>query len=247
MRHTLHHRQHHREQRLVSLRRPLIAVLATACLTAGLSACADGADSPQNVTLSQKSTPVTCTTAPTPRAKDQALTLPDKKTAQGQVFIAKVETNCGTITLELDGDKAPQTVASFLQLAKGYYDDTPCHRFVPEFVLQCGDPTGTGQGGPGYTFGIENAPSDNQYPKGTLAMARQANNADSNGGQFFITVADTSIPADSAGGYTIFGKVVGGMDVVDHVAAAGAAAEDANGNTAPNQPISVLKISISKK
>lgn len=228
-------------------RRPLMAALAAATIAAGLAACADGANSPQNVTSSQQSTAISCTKPPATKAKDQALTLPDKKTAQGQVYLAKVETNCGTITLELDGDKAPQTVASFLQLAKGYYDGTPCHRFVPDFVLQCGDPTGTGQGGPGYTFGIENAPSDNQYPKGTLAMARQADNADSNGGQFFITVADTSIPSDSAGGYTIFGKVVAGMDVVDHVAAAGATAADANGNTAPNQPISVLKISISKK
>ena len=202
MRHTLHHRQHHREQRLVSLRRPLIAVLATACLTAGLSACADGADSPQNVTLSQKSTPVTCTTAPTPRAKDQALTLPDKKTAQGQVFIAKVETNCGTITLELDGDKAPQTVASFLQLAKGYYDDTPCHRFVPEFVLQCGDPTGTGRGGPGYEFADEFHPElsfDRPY---LLAMANAG--PGTNGSQFFITTGKTPHLNFK---HTIFGEV----------------------------------------
>lgn len=234
-----------------AVRRGSVSAIAATSLALsmalGLSACADGANSPQNATSSSSSTPVKCTSAPGAQAKNQALALPSKDQAAGNTYLAKVQTNCGTITLELDGSKAPQTVASFLQLAKGYYDDTPCHRLVPDFVLQCGDPTGTGQGGPGYTFGLENAPADNQYPKGTLAMARQANNADSNGGQFFITLADTSIPADSAGGYTIFGKVVGGMDVVDHVAAAGAKQDPATGNTAPNQPISVLKISISKK
>ena len=79
------------------------------------------------------------------------------------------------MTLDLDGKKAPQTVASFIFLArKGYFDNTTCHRLTTSglYVLQCGDPTGSGSGGPGYGFGIENAPKAGDYPAGTLAMAR---------------------------------------------------------------------------
>ena len=111
--------------------------------------------------------------APTdPQQFDEA---PDPATAEGKTFEVTVETNCGDITLELDGANAPQTVASFVHLAEeGYFDDTPCHRLVVSgiYVLQCGDPTGQGSGGPGYEFGIENAPADGSYPRGTLAMAR---------------------------------------------------------------------------
>ena len=87
----------------------------------------------------------------------------------------RLDTTCGPITLALDG-AAPQTVTSFAFLAEqGYWTDSPCHRLTTEgiYVLQCGDPTGTGRGGPGYTFGIENAPSDGIYPRGTLALARR--------------------------------------------------------------------------
>ena len=98
--------------------------------------------------------------------------------------------------MELDGTKAPQTVASFLGLARsGYWNDSPCHRLVTSgiFVLQCGDPTGTGSGGPGYGFGVENAPKDDQFPAGTLAMARTSD-PNSNGGQFFIVYKQTELP-----------------------------------------------------
>jgi peptidyl-prolyl cis-trans isomerase B (cyclophilin B) len=89
-------------------------------------------------------------------------------------------------------------------------------------VLQCGDPTGQGTGGPGYTFGpIENAPADDVYPAGTIAMARVGNDPQSMGSQFFIVYADTTIPADQAGGYTVFGRVTSGLDVVTAVADAG--------------------------
>lgn len=154
-----------------------------------------------------------------------------------------MDTTQGTVTFELFGDKAPQTVSSFIQLSGAYYANTSCHRLVPKFVLQCGDPTGTGQGGPGYTYGLENTPPSNTYPRGTLAMARQGNNGDSNGGQFFVTLQNVPIPADSAGGYTIFGKVVSGMDVVDKVAAGGVGAD----GTAPKTAITIKKITVTEK
>jgi Cyclophilin type peptidyl-prolyl cis-trans isomerase/CLD len=98
----------------------------------------------------ESATPVTgCAAPPQVPTDKRTRTLPDKMTASGKMFIATVTTNCGVITMELDGVKAPQTVASFLSLAKsGYWADSPCHRLTTEgiFVLQCGDPTGTGSG-----------------------------------------------------------------------------------------------------
>ena len=134
-----------------------------------------------------------CSTPPKVPTDKRKGTLPDKKIAVGKTFLATVTTNCGVITMELDGTKAPQTVASFLGLAKsGYWADSPCHRLTTSgiFVLQCGDPTGTGSGSPGYGFGVENAPADSTFAPGTLAMARTPD-PNSNGGQFFIVYRST--------------------------------------------------------
>lgn len=189
-----------------------------------------------------------CVTPPKVPTDKRTGTLPDKKTAAGKTFVATVTTSCGVITMELDGAKAPQTVASFLGLAKsGYWADSPCHRLTTEgiFVLQCGDPTGTGGGNPGYGYGVENAPADSRFAPGTLAMARTSD-PKSNGGQFFIVYKQTELK--DATGYSIFGKVTAGMDIVDRIAAAGAAPPDANGgNTAPMQPISILKVDVTEK
>jgi peptidyl-prolyl cis-trans isomerase B (cyclophilin B) len=171
--------------------------------------------------------------------------VPDKGLADDATWRATVATNCGDIVMELFGDKAPQTVSSFLFLAEeGYWKDSPCHRLVPQgiFVLQCGDPTGTGTGDPGYGYGIENAPASGVYPRGTLAMARTAD-PNTNGGQFFIVFQETQLPVEG-GGYSIFGKVVEGMDIVDRIVAAGIGG--AVGPEAPAQPISILDVTTSR-
>ena len=189
-----------------------------------------------------------CTTPPALQAEPKKLTaVPAKAAAAGKTWIATVKTTCGDLTFELDGTKAPQTVASFMNLAKeGYWAPSPCHRLTGQeqglFVLQCGDPTGTGQGGPGYTFGIENAPKDGAYPTGSLAMAR-TQDPNSNGGQFFIVYKDTKLPTDG-GGYSIFGKVTKGLDIVDKIAAGGVLASD---GTAPTHPISILDVQVTEK
>ena len=175
--------------------------------------------------------------------------MPNKLTAAGKTFIATVTTNCGVITMELYGTKAPQTVASFLSLAKSdYWADSPCHRLTTAaqgiFVLQCGDPTGTGTGSPGYGFGVENAPADFTFPPGTLAMARSSG-PNTNGGQFFIVYKQTVLKDPI--GYSIFGRITSGMDIVDRIAAAGATPADANQNTAPVQPISILTVDVAEK
>jgi len=188
-----------------------------------------------------------CVPAPKIPTVKRSGTLPDKKTAAGKTFSATVTTNCGDVTMELDGVTAPQTVASFLSLAKsGYWEDSPCHRLTTSgiFVLQCGDPTGTGGGTPGYGYGVENAPPSFTYPRGSLAMAR-TKDPKSNGGQFFIVYKETTLKDPT--GYSIFGKIISGMDIVDRVAAAGATPADANQNTAPLQPISILAVNVTEK
>lgn len=151
--------------------------------------------------------------------------VPDPSAAEARTWTGELALSQGTIGFELDGAAAPQAVANFVTLAgEGYFDGTDCHRLVTEgiYVLQCGDPTATGQGGPGYSWGpIENAPADDLYPAGTIAMARVGNDASSMGSQFFLVYEDSQIPSDSAGGYTVFGHITSGMDVLQAIADAG--------------------------
>ena len=171
---------------------------------------------------------------------------PDPAMAEDSIWTATVHTNCGDLVLELYGEKAPQTVSSFLFLAQeDYYADSPCHRLVTQgiHVLQCGDPTGTGTGGPGYGYGIENPPSDGVYPRGTLAMARTMD-PNTNGSQFFIVFEETHLPVEG-GGYSIFGRVVEGMEIVDRIAEAGVGGS--LGPEAPAEPISILDVAVEKQ
>lgn len=185
--------------------------------------------------------------AEVPTSAPSFASAPPKALAAGKVWDATVRTSCGTIGLELYGDKAPQTVASFIFLSrKGYYDSSPCHRLTSSptlKVLQCGDPTGTGTGGPGYGYGIENAPRDGRYPAGTLAMAR-GSSPTSNGSQFFLTYGPTTLPTDG-GGYSVFGKVTGGLDVLDKVAAGGTTNGQSDGT--PARAISIESITVTPR
>jgi peptidyl-prolyl cis-trans isomerase B (cyclophilin B) len=157
---------------------------------------------------------------PTPAAtgKNQG-DVPSKSLADGRTWNGTLTINGIALGVSLDGAKAPQAVSSMISLTqKKFFDGTVCHRLTTGAtfkVLQCGDPKGDGTGGPGYSFGpIENAPSDGEYPAGTISMARQSDNAYSNGSQFFIVYGDTTIPNDSAGGYTVIGKVTSGLDTL---------------------------------
>lgn len=142
--------------------------------------------------------------------------VPDPALAESRTWTGTLTINDVPLGIELDGAAAPQGVASFVSLAqKDFYTSVPCHRLTNGgfFVLQCGDPEGDGSGGPGYSYGpVENPPADNVYPAGTIAMARQQDNAYSMGSQFFVVYEDTTIPADTAGGYTVLGTVTSGLD-----------------------------------
>ncbi len=151
--------------------------------------------------------------------------VPSAALAESRIWTGSMQVGDATLALELDGVNAPQAVANFLDLsAKGFYDGVTCHRLVTDgiFVLQCGDPSGNGSGGPGYNFGpIENAPADDSYGEGVLAMARVGGDGSSMGSQFFIVYQDSRIPSDAAGGYTVFGKITQGLDQLAPVIEAG--------------------------
>jgi peptidyl-prolyl cis-trans isomerase B (cyclophilin B) len=127
---------------------------------------------------------------------------------------ATLHTNHGAIEVELFEGEAPKTVENFRKLAgDGFYDGVTFHRIIPDFMIQGGDPTGTGSGGPGYTF--EDEFNDHRVVRGALAMANAGPNT--NGSQFFIVTADACPWLD--GKHTVFGQVTDGMDVVDTISA----------------------------
>jgi len=149
--------------------------------------------------------------------------VPSPELAESRIWTGSMQVGDATLELELDGVNAPQAVANFIDLSsKGFYDMISCHRLTTEglFVLQCGDPDGTG--GPGYNFGpIENAPADDVYLEGALAMARVPNLGDSMGSQFFIVYNDSVIGSDVVGGYTVFGKITKGLEQLAPIIEAG--------------------------
>jgi cyclophilin family peptidyl-prolyl cis-trans isomerase len=125
---------------------------------------------------------------------------------------ATMQTSKGAIELELFDDDAPKTVENFTKLARdGFYDGVIFHRIIPDFMIQGGDPTGTGSGGPGYQF--EDEFNDNKVVRGALAMANAGPNT--NGSQFFIVTAESCPWLD--GKHTVFGRVSSGMDIVDAI------------------------------
>ncbi len=146
---------------------------------------------------------------------------------------AVIETNFGKIVLEFYPADAPRAVENFLTLAKkGFYDDLTFHRVIPGFMIQGGDPSGDGTGGPGYTFPDELNPDTVSYKagykKGVLAMANAG--PDTNGSQFFIMLEDYPLPHN----YTIFGRVISGQEIVDKI---GSVKTDSN-----NRPLEQVKI-----
>ena len=150
-------------------------------------------------------------------------------------YTATIETSAGTMTAELFPGDAPKTVNNFVFLAKDdYYEGVIFHRVISGFMIQGGDPTGSGMGGPGYKFADE--PVSRPYSRGTLAMANAGPNT--NGSQFFIMHADYPLPPN----YTIFGKLTSGEEVVDAIAGAPKGAQDR-----PVTPVTINKVSIEEK
>ncbi|MEA9985121.1 peptidylprolyl isomerase [Subtercola sp. RTI3] len=191
----------------------------------------------------------TASVAPTPSATPNASansgTVPAATIAAGRDWTGTLTLNQIALGFTLNGAAAPQAVSSTISLIQaGFYTGVTCHRLTVTgiFVLQCGDPTGTGNGGPGYYYGpVENAPTDNVYKAGTIAMARVGDQAYSEGSQFFIVYADSTIPADTVGGYTVIGQVTSGLDQLrSGVIAAGVT----SGTETPAVPTTITSVTV---
>ena len=147
---------------------------------------------------------------------------------------ATLHTNHGAIEVELFDDDAPKTVENFRKLAgEGFYEGVVFHRVIPDFMIQGGDPTGTGMGGPGYTF--EDEFNDHKVERGALAMANAGPNT--NGSQFFIVTTDAAPWLD--GKHTVFGKVTGAMNAVDSIEKA-----DTDANDKPREPAVIERVEL---
>jgi peptidyl-prolyl cis-trans isomerase B (cyclophilin B) len=178
-----------------------------------------------------------CGDAPTPPTDPESWDAPpEMQLTDGTDYQLVLTTNCGEIVIDTFADKAPETVNAMLWLAgEGYFDSTLCHRVVTDgiFVLQCGDPTATGTGGPGFELPDENLPAEEgvNYPAGTVAMANAG--PGTSGSQFFLVYEDTTLPPN----YTIWGEVSSGLDVVTKIAEAGVAGGGTDGT--PAAPIGI--------
>ena len=164
---------------------------------------------------------------------------PPTKALPGKMGTMTLVTNCGNIVISTDGVKAPITLTAMTVLAKaGFFDHSLCHRLTTTqmWVLQCGDPTAKGNGGPTFSYRDENLPATakNNYPSGTVAMANSGPNT--NGSQFFLVYGNTTLPAS----YTIWGKITSGLDILKAVGAAGVKGGGTDGT--PVKTIAIVKV-----
>lgn len=220
------------DRRLIIL--AVFAVVAIGVVAAILISRSGGDGSDSSTTASAEG----CKQVGAPPAKHVKLQAPKQTVQPGEKLTAVVQTSCGTFDIALDTQRAPKTTNSFAYLAEeGFYDDLTFHRIVPEFVIQGGDPLGTGLGGPGYKV-VEKPPANLSYTKGVVAMAKSsAEPPGSSGSQFFvITGADAGLPAE----YALVGKVSSGMDVVSRIGKLGGASEK------PKQTVLIEKMTIEK-
>jgi cyclophilin family peptidyl-prolyl cis-trans isomerase len=193
--------------------RSLGTLVAMNLSAVALTACGGGGSSPS------ASLPAGCQQVAKPRPKRVDLQPPTSQVSRSAKLDAVVSTSCGSFTIALDAASWPRTVSSFVHLArKGVYDATSFQRIVPRFVIQGGDPSETGMGGPGYTV-TERPPPGTQYRRGTVAMVKAAvAPPGQSGSQFFVVVApDAGLPPN----YAVLGKVGSGFDVVNRIASLG--------------------------
>jgi peptidyl-prolyl cis-trans isomerase B (cyclophilin B) len=228
----------------VHMKRIIVAGLALSALTAStliVSPSASAVDTKNKTVKSAKVPAIKCTptkavghTPPSVAPADKVL----KRIPRTFTFV----TNCGNIVVTTVGAKAPITLTQLSTLARGgYFNNSLCHRLTTQglYVLQCGDPTATGGGGPNFTYRDENLPTEglNNYPAGTVAMANSG--PGTNGSQFFLVFADTTLGAN----YTIWGTVTQGFEIVKAIAKAGVKGGGADG--APSQQIEIKRVTVS--
>ena len=223
--------------------------IASICLAAALGACGDDDEKEPAERTTTEAAPADTRTVPAPPADacaEAQAPAPEQREGEkpaGELPSGKrhrlvVTTNCGAFTIALDPKASPNAAASMFALARAkYFDGTVFHRIVPDFVIQGGDPTASGSGGPGYST-VDEPSSNAQYPKGTVAMAKAGNEPPGTAGsQFFVvTGADAGLPPD----YAVVGKVTKGLDVVDKIGVLPTTAEEQ-----PAEPVVIRSIKVS--
>jgi peptidyl-prolyl cis-trans isomerase B (cyclophilin B) len=227
--------------------RRLLTCLLTACALL-LAACGDneettGGESAETQTQAQTAatepTTTGCRAAEEPGPKDVGdVEKPTFRVRDDVVYTAVLQTSCGPIEIELASEEAPRTASSFIALVRdGFYDGLAWHRIVPDFVVQGGDPEGTGEGGPGYEV-VEAPPEDLKYEKGVVAMAKtELDDPGTSGSQFFIVAgADAGLPPD----YALLGRVKKGFETLDRLAAV----PNDPADNRPTEPVIIEKATI---
>lgn len=233
------------------LRRTLMPLLA--CCALVLAACGDNEDNIGD-RESESSAPATATTEtkPTepasgcrkvaePKPKKVKVAKPKDRLDPGKTWVVVMKTSCGTVEITLDVKRNPKTASSFAHLVKeGFYDGLAFHRIVAGFVVQGGDPQGTGEGGPGYSV-VEAPPKSTKYTTGVVAMAKtELEKPGTSGSQFFIVTApDAGLPPD----YAVAGKVTKGDDVVELL---GNVPNDPSDNR-PTEPVIMEKVTLASR
>jgi cyclophilin family peptidyl-prolyl cis-trans isomerase len=211
------------------------AVLVLAASLGLLAAGCGGSDG--GTTESVATSADTCASVDTPEARGaESRQAPSEPLDAAKTYTLTFDTSCGSFTVTLDQKLAPKTTASLVALARdGYFNDTIFHRVVPGFVIQGGDPTQSGSGGPGYST-VDAPPADAKYTSGVVAMAKsQVEAPGTSGSQFFVVTAeDAGLPPD----YAIVGKVTEGMDTVKRIEALGV------GDGPPSQPVVVSSVTV---
>jgi peptidyl-prolyl cis-trans isomerase B (cyclophilin B) len=214
----------------------LILLLALGVLGAGCGSSSSG-----SATTDTEATTGGCTDVKAPAPRDGGgATAPKERLDPEKTYDLVFKTNCGSFTVTLDLAKAPATAASLVALARsGFYDDTLFHRIVPGFVIQGGDPTQVGNGGPGYQT-VDAPPSDASYTKGVVAMAKAASEpAGTSGSQFFVvTGADIGLPAE----YAVVGDVTSGIEVVERIGEFGDPATEQ-----PTRPLVIESVTVEEQ
>jgi cyclophilin family peptidyl-prolyl cis-trans isomerase len=214
------------------MRRLLITAAAAALIAAPVLAGCGSSDSASSTASSTAAADTAASGAKTWSAP------PEMSIDVNAAYTADLTTSEGDIQIALDPKQAPMTVNNFVFLAKqGFYDGVTFHRVIPDFVIQGGDPQGTGQGGPGYEFEDE-LPNAGAYKVGSVAMANAGPNT--NGSQFFIIVGAQGAALPPA--YSLFGKVTQGQDVADKISTMAAA-----GTETPDPPVTIEKVTITEK
>jgi peptidyl-prolyl cis-trans isomerase B (cyclophilin B) len=212
------------------------AVIAVGVVAAILISRGGGDDKGNSSSATTAASQGACKKVEAPEPKKVSLEAPEEKVQPGEELTAVVQTSCGTFEIALDTKRAPKTANSFAYLAEeAVYDGLTFHRIVPEFVIQGGDPEGTGTGGPGYSV-TEKPPANLSYTKGIVAMAKSsADPPGRSGSQFFVvTGADAGLPPE----YALVGKVSEGMDVVEKIGKLGTPEEK------PKQTVLIESITI---